>query len=418
MAQFRIMLTHSIIPLPDRFIEYLQDYCEHARAAIESGKHHDQRRALLMDFLRKAFGIEVSEVDLEHKVKAASARGLIDAFYRFVIFEVKTNLEDERKKAKEELKKYFEAQEKPGDYVAVVTDCLTFEVYDYDTKTKLPVLVRGFKLEAEAPLVAYQELDELLTIGRKIPPLSEQVVSRFGPTSLTFGRSRRALRGAFDLVKNLSSVKVKFREWNVLLAKVYGSLPDDDELFIKHTYLTMVSRSIVAVALFPKVTRGTTLHRGLINGEFFRNRNIQNLAEPDFFSWAMDTKAEPIFFDFFGNLFRRLDEFDWSRVDEDLLKMLYQELVDPEDRQLLGEFYTPDWLAELMLEQISYKGGVLLDPACGSGTFLFCAIRRLRAQGLRGSNLIRKALESIVGIDVHPLATLMAKANILLGTGE
>jgi len=105
-------------------------------------------------------------------------------------------------------------------------------------------------------------------------------------------------------------------------------------------------------------------------------------------------------------------------VDEDLLKMLYQELVDPQDRQLLGEFYTPDWLAELTLEQINYTKGTLLDPACGSGTFLFCAIRRLRAGGLKGNGLVRKALDSVIGIDVHPVATLMAKANILLAMSE
>ena len=87
------MLTRSIDPLPHRFVEQLQDYCEQAKDAIKRNKHHDQRRALFMDFLRKAFDVSVDEVDLEHKVKAASARGRIDAFYRFVIFEFKTHLE-------------------------------------------------------------------------------------------------------------------------------------------------------------------------------------------------------------------------------------------------------------------------------------------------------------------------------------
>ncbi|OFV94127.1 MAG: hypothetical protein A3H28_17545 [Acidobacteria bacterium RIFCSPLOWO2_02_FULL_61_28] len=413
------MLPDLIVPLPERFSEHLENYCEQARAAIGSGKHHDHRRALFMDFLRKAFGIEVTEVELEHKVKAASAKGLIDAFYHFVIFEFKTNLETERAKALEELEKYFEAQKAPGAYVAAVTDGLVFELYDYDAKTQRPELVRKFRLEPEAPLVAFQELDELLTIGHKIPPLSEQIVLRLGPLSMTFRRSKQALRKAFDLVKEIPSVEVKFREWNTLLSKVYGSSPNDEDLFIKHTYLTMVSRAIVAARVFPTTTRDTQLHRGLIDGEFFRNKGIQNLAEPDFFSWAWGTKAEPTFFEFFGNLFRRLDEFDWTRVDEDLLKMLYQELVDPEDRQLLGEFYTPDWLAELTLENIGYSGGTLLDPACGSGTFLFCAIRRLRTHGFKRTKLVREALDSITGIDVHPVATLMAKANILLAlSGE
>ena len=45
--------------------------------AILKNSHHDHRRALLMDFLRKSFGIEVDEVELEKKIKVAEARGRI-----------------------------------------------------------------------------------------------------------------------------------------------------------------------------------------------------------------------------------------------------------------------------------------------------------------------------------------------------
>jgi len=408
------MLTREINPLPQRFSEYLEEYCEQARAAISTGKHHDYRRHLLLNFMSKALDIKAEEFELEHKVKVIEARGRIDAFYRYVIFEVKTKLESERETGIDELKKYFEAQKVPTRYVGVITDGLNFEVYDYDDKTARPELLRRFRLEAEASLAAFHELDELLTFGHKIPPHSEAIILRLGPRTLSFSRSRKQLRTAFELVREQPSVQVKFREWNALLAKVYGSSPNDEDLFIKHTYLTMVSRAIVAATLFPKATHDNTFRRGLMNGDFFRNHNIQNLAEPDFFSWALGTKAEGAFFDFLGNLFHRLSEFEWTRVDEDLLKMLYQELVDPDDRQLLGEFYTPDWLAELTLEKIGYHTGTLLDPACGSGTFLFCAIRRLRAHGLKGNKLVQEAVNSITGIDVHPVAALMAKANILL----
>jgi len=408
------MLSRSIVPIPDRFAEYLQGYCEQAKAAIKGNKHHDQRRALFMDFLRKAFEVEVEEVDLEHKVKAASARGRIDAFYRFVIFEFKTDLEGERQDALSELTKYFQSQQNPGDYVAAVTDGLDFEVFDYDPKTQDPQLIRSFKLESEVPVAAYDQLDELLAAGRKIPPASGEVVVRFGPGAIVFNRSRQMLRSAYEAVKDLSSVQVKFREWNALLAKVYGTSPDDEDLFLRHTYLTMVSRAIVTLALFRERQHGTALYRGLMNGDFFRDKGIRNLAEPDFFSWGLSTDAEPAFFEFFANLFRRLGEFDWSRVEEDLLKVLYQELVESGDRQQLGEFYTPDWLAELTLDDIGYRRGILLDPACGSGTFLFCAIRRLRATGLKGNELVKTALDSVIGVDVHPVAALMAKANILL----
>jgi len=66
-----------------------------------------------------------------------------------------------------------------------------------------------------------------------------------------------------------------------------------------------------------------------------------------------------------------------------LLKKLYQYLVPPEVRHSLGEYYTPDWLAELVLEEVGYDGHNherLLDPACGSGTFLVFAIQKFKDQ--------------------------------------
>src|SRR3972149_2560338 len=65
----------------------------------------------------------------------------------------------------------------------------------------------------------------------------------------------------------------------------------------------------------------------------------------------------------------------------DLLKRLYQYLVPQEVRHRLGEYYTPDWLAELVIEKTGSGGEMqnhFLDPACGSGDFFFLAIRRIR----------------------------------------
>ena len=60
-------------------------------------------------------------------------------------------------------------------------------------------------------------------------------------------------------------------------------------------------------------------------------------------------------------------------IQTDVLKGLYESLVDPEQRHDLGEYYTPDWLAhricaEVIDEPLQQR---VLDPACGSGTFLF-----------------------------------------------
>ena len=110
-----------------------------------------------------------------------------------------------------------------------------------------------------------------------------------------------------------------------------------------------------------------------------------------------------------------LQVYDLSAVRQDLLKQLYQNLVDPETRHDLGEYYTPDWLAQLTLQEIDYRAAQsLLDPACGSGTFLFNAIRRLADNGLTGRDLVDFALNNIVGTDVHPLAVTIARINYML----
>jgi hypothetical protein len=66
-------------------------------------------------------------------------------------------------------------------------------------------------------------------------------------------------------------------------------------------------------------------------------------------------------------------------------------------RRRLGEFYTPEWLAELVLDRTGYRGrGTLLDPTCGEGVFLKCARRR----GGAGQ-----------GYDVNPLAVMAARLD-------
>src|SRR5438309_987856 len=64
---------------------------------------------------------------------------------------------------------------------------------------------------------------------------------------------------------------------------------------------------------------------------------------------------------------RRLSHFDWAHVEHDVLKVLYESVIDADTRQKLGEYYTPDWLAERMVEKTfdDPANQRLLDPACG-----------------------------------------------------
>src|SRR5262249_37851455 len=118
----------------------------------------------------------------------------------------------------------------------------------------------------------------------------------------------------------------------------------------------------------------------LLSGRALADEGIVGAVEADFFDWVLKRPAG-------GELVRHVAlqtaRFRLRDVETDVLKVLYESLVDPDERHDLGEYYTPDWLAGRIVAAaidapLSQR---VLDPACGSGTFLFHAVRRLIAAG-------------------------------------
>jgi hypothetical protein len=101
----------------------------------------------------------------------------------------------------------------------------------------------------------------------------------------------------------------------------------------------------------------------------------------------------------------------------DLFKGIYEVFVPRELRHALGEIYTPDWLAAHALDEIGWTpDDELLDPTCGTGTFILEALKRrlVRAHGSGDKPTAAEALRGIYGIDLNPLAVLAAKASIVV----
>jgi hypothetical protein len=92
-------------------------------------------------------------------------------------------------------------------------------------------------------------------------------------------------------------------------------------------------------------------------------------------------------------------------------------LIDLDTRHALGEYYTPDWLCERVVQQFDFKPtDKILDPSCGSGSFLRAAIHRVKE--INPTITVEEINNCIYGIDIHPLSVQIAKTTMLISLGK
>lgn len=277
------------------------------------------------------------------------------------------------------------------------------------------------------------------------------------------------IHALYDAIVTTDNPKAQtfFSQWKILFGEVCGYDVDSQSeklrklaefyqvgvkdpkpaelLFAVHTYYALFMKLLAAeiVAFFhklptplQKMMQATTSNKlkremeDLEAGSIFRHLNITNFLEGDLFAWYTSVWTEPIE-KLVREMVTRLDDYNPGTLSEDptgsrdLLKKLYQQLFPKSVRHDLGEYYTPDWLAEHVLNELGYVGDPdkrLLDPACGSGTFLVMAINRIRKWydenrelcRLDESELGRKILANVIGFDLNPLAVMAARTNYLI----
>jgi hypothetical protein len=76
-------------------------------------------------------------------------------------------------------------------------------------------------------------------------------------------------------------------------------------------------------------------------------------------------------------LLASLDEYNFREIPSDILGRIFQKLISPEERQRFGQFFTQDDIVDVINAFcIRRAGDTVLDPACGSGSFLVRAYHR------------------------------------------
>jgi SAM-dependent methyltransferase len=330
---------------------------------------------------------------------------------------------------------------------------------------------RGNDWDVETPkAITRYTIERLL---RAIVSLGAQGFS-FTPNQLAvhFGsESPLAQEGVRKLYKTLHSTsskktKVFFTQWKLLFGEVCGydlnksndklkklshhyvllDAKPAELLFAVHSFYAIFMKFLaaqiassfnkIATSVLKKCSTAASSARlrkemqALEEGGIWSDLGITNFLEGDIFSWYLSSWNEDVAA-VIKAIVTRLDEYDPRTLSvdtadsRDLLKQLYQHLFPKSVRHDLGEYYTPDWLAEQVLDAVEYDGNPdkrVLDPACGSGTFLVLVINRIKrwfdehrdSCGFNEAGLIERILSNITGFDLNPLAVMAARTNFLL----
>ena len=309
-----------------------------------------------------------------------------------------------------------------GEPRGFLTDGFMWWGYEIDQRGRLEVIARSQRTTTAQALKHFL-LRHVVPAKRKykLPVPDDLVGELLSGFATNLEEVYKDLEGSME-------VRTKVALWTRCLRGA-GMVPPNDEpagqasLFVRHTVLVVAARLLKALLRErdqPVATPAAHL-------------NLDEILD-GFPAWLAETdRCE----DFVNGIATKLDEYQWRGHAKDCLKNAYHKLIDRDERKEFGEYYTPDWLARRVIEETldepwmdeaihaaatmrsrdRMQGLTVLDPACGSGTFLFHAARRLlghiqRRHPGRMRSARKIVARIVVGMDIHPVAVEMAEATL------
>jgi len=435
---------------------------------------------------------DLGEIDIsEGKYEYTLASGKrADALYGHILIEYKGpgkfSRDSDRKKAKDQVIGYIKdlaGNESNYDKFLgiIISDKIGFIRYNKYSKEK----EEDEKWELNIRDIERDSIIMLIEAFRGLTRKTlsaEELIKDFGISSHI---SKKIIKLFYKKLLNTKNERTNmlFKDWMELFKQATGYNPEklkeikelsedyefeksninyDALIFAIHTYYALIMK-LIAAEVASLNTGGQLLEsyigdlinayaggiealkdslRELENGNIFKKfLSIDNFLEEDYFSWYVE-EIDNELADAIYEVVKILSNYEMAtpqlkpEFTRDLLKGLYHNLIPKDIRHNLGEYYTPDWLAELILDEVglSYENLEtmgkenrlkpleirVLDPACGSGTFLILYINRLKRYAekhfLKPSELAPYIIKNVVGYDLNPLAVLAARTNFLLAT--
>ena len=274
--------------------------------------------------------------------------------------------------------------------------------------------------------------------------LARHLSETFGANSTLKSQMLNAeWRELFRLAHEDQSLQKRIRDRRTSLSRIFKTAVDSAKLeyqllFCLHTSYVIILK-LIAYRVVCDIKFNTVLQNfkslavsdsdalrafcaSLEDGEIFRQIGILNLLEGDFFSWYADQKQWND--DIAGgvqSVVQMLAKYEdvrsvfSERSAVDLFRALYEATVPQTVRAGFGEFYTPYWLAQHVVSKAGLRANdSVLDPCCGSGTFIIAAISAIRQENRKTPITAKEIFGRVVGIDLNPLAVLTARVHYFI----
>ena len=277
-------------------------------------------------------------------------------------------------------------------------------------------------------------VEKYLNRIQRYPLEASALVRDFGMESVFYHRNittftslvNRAMAEKPNYAELVESVWQNFVAY--LGASDYGSF--SQQTYINEFYLVTVAKVICAniINKAPIISNEQDMLK-ILNGKHFESCNISNLVDYDYFGWLNNEPYVSEIVECAINIQRQLTSYDFSfYTNQDLFGELLAQLANREHRLLLGQEFTPHWVAKEIvdrsLERIQENENPnILDMCCGSGVFLIEAIKAVRERYDIGPDNFDERKDIIVfscvtGFDIDPLAVMLAKANWILAMND
>ncbi|MEM3387406.1 MAG: N-6 DNA methylase [Nitrososphaerales archaeon] len=232
------------------------------------------------------------------------------------------------------------------------------------------------------------------------------------------------------LIRKKLKVDEEFKARYEGFAEEVGYKPDASQLAKEMAYVFMNKivfykvlerhfRELGERKLKPITAPDSKAYLDLLYRYFAKAVEVTGDFEPVFYTGIYDEIEFPDDSFVFEGINAFIEDMEHHRLEDlgsDIVGFIYEELIPAAERHALGQFYTPPAIAELITRWAVRKpDDKVLDPGCGSGTFLVKAYKRLlELRGYRAptERAHKEILRQLYAFDINPFPLHLTALNL------